>query len=189
MAQLRAANGSAMAVLFDRYHRLVFRIALRILRDVAEAEDVTQGVFLEIYRAAAQFDQGKGSAKVWIIQYAFHRSLNRRKQLIVRNFYTSNEISEVGGSAVSLVGRSPSPLTKLLVQESLQTLNSAQRRVLELAHFEGLSLKEIAEQRKESLGNVRHHYYRGLKKLRAFLTKKGGNRLGCCQRAVADANA
>ena len=93
--------------------------------------------------------------------------------MILRKFYTSTEISDIEESAVSLAGQALSPLTRLLAEELLQTLNNTQRRVLELAYFQGLSLKEIAEQTQESLGNVRHHYYRGLEKLRTFLTKRG----------------
>ncbi|HUN60909.1 MAG TPA: sigma factor, partial [Candidatus Sulfotelmatobacter sp.] len=61
MGQLQAGQGDALAVLFDRYHRLVLSIALKIVRDRGEAEDVMQNVFLEIFRAAAQFNPSKGN--------------------------------------------------------------------------------------------------------------------------------
>jgi RNA polymerase sigma-70 factor (ECF subfamily) len=64
-----------------------------------------------------------------------------------------------------------------------------QRRVLELAYFEGLSLREIAEEVGESLGNVRHHYYRGLSKLRAFLTQPGTERAPYRPAETIDADA
>lgn len=190
MAHISAGHGDALAVLFDRYHRLVFHVALKILRDAGEAEDVMQAVFLEIYKAAAQFDPARGTTKVWILQYAYHRSMNKRQQLASRKFYASTEISEVQDL---LVNPSDTVLTsaeaKRLVKQSLDTLNSAQRRVLELAYFEGLSLREISEQTGESLGNVRHHYYRGLKSLRAFLASPGEARTESRRREIADANA
>jgi RNA polymerase sigma-70 factor (ECF subfamily) len=86
MAHLRRGQGDALAVIFDRYHRLVFHVALKILRDVGEAEDVMQNVFLEIYKASAQFDAARGNTKVWILQYAYHRSMNKRLQLIARRY-------------------------------------------------------------------------------------------------------
>src|SRR5215510_4233231 len=87
MASLQAGSHDALAVLFDRYHRLVWSIALRIVRDEGEAEDVTQIVFLDIFRAAAQFDPGRGTTRTWLLQYAYHRALSRKRYLGVRNFY------------------------------------------------------------------------------------------------------
>src|SRR5262245_35488399 len=84
----------ALPILFDRFYRLVLKIALRILRDPGEAEDVMQDVFFEIFNKAAQFDPAKGSAKTWILQYAYHRSLSRRQYLALRNSYGRHEIGE-----------------------------------------------------------------------------------------------
>jgi CheY-like chemotaxis protein len=63
MVQLQEGVNDALAVLFERYHRLVFSIALKIVRDRGEAEDVTQNVFLEIYSSVAQFDPGKADGR------------------------------------------------------------------------------------------------------------------------------
>jgi len=67
MVQLQAGANDALAVLFERHHRLVFSIALKIVRDRGEAEDVTQNVFLEIFRSVAQFDPAKGTLKSVVI--------------------------------------------------------------------------------------------------------------------------
>src|ERR1044071_3067324 len=87
MERLRNGHPDALPILFDRFYRLVLRIASRILRDPGEAEDVMQDVFFELFNKAAQFDPAKGSAKTWILQYAYHRSLSRRQYLALRNFY------------------------------------------------------------------------------------------------------
>jgi RNA polymerase sigma-70 factor (ECF subfamily) len=87
MRSLQLGHHDALAVLFDRYQRLVMDIALRILRDPGEAEDLLQAVFLEIFRAAAQFDPAKGTTKVWLLQYVYHRSFNRRHYLSLRGLY------------------------------------------------------------------------------------------------------
>src|SRR5437899_9946040 len=86
--EVQRGNGDAFAVLFDRYHRLVLMTALKIVRDVSEAEEVTQNVFFEIYQAAGKFDPARGTLKVWLLQYAYHRSINRRNYLLLRQFYT-----------------------------------------------------------------------------------------------------
>jgi DNA-directed RNA polymerase specialized sigma24 family protein len=83
------------SVLFDRYHRLVLSIAPKIVRDPGEAEDVMQSVFPEIFRSVAQFDPAKGTTKVWILQYAYHRAINRRQHLNAREFYDQTNLDEV----------------------------------------------------------------------------------------------
>jgi len=95
IAHLRAGHGDALGVLFDRYHRLVLHVALKIIHDVGEAEDVMQNVFMEIYKVAAQFDPARGTTKMWILRYAYHRSMNRRKQLQIRHFYSSTDIAAI----------------------------------------------------------------------------------------------
>ena len=119
-----------------------------------------QNVFLDVYHAA-QFDPLRGSAKVWILQYAYHRSMNRRQQLMTRQFYSTSDIAEIEDKYTPQGNTSlASHESRHLVKQALATLNSTQKQVLELAYFEGLSLREIAEQTGESLGNVRHQYYR-----------------------------
>lgn len=173
MEQLRQGHPDALPILFDRFYRLVLKIALKILRDPGEAEDLMQEVFFEICNKAAQYDPGRGSAKSWILQYAYHRSLNRRQYLALRNFYDRHEITEREITESNSVGVSWRGLTfqewRRVIEQGLATLNEKQRRTLELAYFEGLLLSEIAERTKESLPNVRHHYYRGLEGLRKFL--------------------
>ena len=173
MAQLQYGVNDALAVLFERYQRLVFSIALKIVRDRGEAEDVTQVVFLEIYRAAAQFDPAKGTLKTWLLQYAYHRAFSRKRHLHIRNFYDQESLDEIapffcGGSLVS--GKYAPTELQLLMQQGLASLGEPQKRVIELASYDGLSMKEIADKTGNSLSNVRHHYYRGLKKLRSLMT-------------------
>ena len=173
MAELRQGHPEALPILFDRFYRVVLKIALRILRDPGEAEDVMQEVFFEIFKKAAQFDPARGSTKTWILQYAYHRSLSRRQYLALRNFYNRHQVTEQEVSESISLDRSWQGLTfqewRRVIEEGLATLNEKQRTTLELACFEGLLLSEIAERTKESLPNVRHYYYRGLDALRKFL--------------------
>lgn len=176
MACLNSGCHDALAVLFDRYHRLVLSIALRIVRDPGEAEDVMQTVFIDIFRAVAQFDPSKGSTRTWILQYAYHRAMNRRQYLNTRGFYRLESFEDFEGSLSS----NESILCKFslgeirhLLKEGMQTLTAPQRRSIRLATSEGLSMQEIADKTGESLVNVRHHYYRGLKKLRSMFIDTG----------------
>jgi RNA polymerase sigma-70 factor (ECF subfamily) len=170
MRELVAGNADAFAVVFRRYHRLVYVTALRILRDVPEAEDVTQSVFLEIYRKAAQFDSARGTLKVWLLQFAYSRSTSRRNQLLARQVCLCDVPAGEGESIWSPV-QLPAQEAVRLTSQLLGGLPDAQRQTITMFFFQGLSLKEIAERRNETFSNVRHHYYRGLERLREFLER------------------
>lgn len=175
MAHLQAGYDDALAVLFDRYHRLILSIALKIVRDPGEAEDVMQSVFLEIFRSVAQFDPAKGTTKVWILQYAYHRAINRRQHLNARKFYDQTDLDEVDTrlpETASPLGGYTQHELKQLLRQGLATLTGSQKQVVELASYNGLTMREIADKMGDSLSNVRHHYYRGLGKLRSFVGRK-----------------
>lgn len=175
MVEVLAENGDALAILFDRYESTVLSIALRILRDRGEAEDVLQAIFLEIFQSAAQFNPGRGKFSTWVMQYAYHRSINRRNYLLVRQFYTSlamDELTESQQGELKLYSE-PSQECTRFVRQALTLLDDRQRRTIEMVHFEGLTLREVAAQRNETFSNVRHHYYRGLAKLKQHLKSVG----------------
>jgi RNA polymerase sigma-70 factor, ECF subfamily len=172
MAHLQNGHNDALAVLFDRYYRLVISIALKIVRDPGEAEDVMQSVFLEIFKSAVQFDPLKGTTKMWILQYAYHRAINRKQHLNARKFYSQTDLEGIDArmtETTPTLGSFTQPELKHLLQQGLRTLNVSQKRVVELASYEGLSMSEIADKTGDTLSNVRHHYYRGLQKLRSFV--------------------
>src|ERR1700741_3811393 len=163
------------AVLFERYCRHVISIAIRILRDRQEAEDIAQEVFLAIFLQRERFDASRGSAKTWILQFAYFKSLLRRRYLRIRSFYTQEELAD----SQDLRRRLPSDLLGLssyewtrFVESGIALLNPKQRRVMELVHFEGYTLQETSEIVRETLSNTRNYYYRGLKALRTFLRER-----------------
>jgi RNA polymerase sigma-70 factor, ECF subfamily len=174
-AWLQSGCHDALAILFDRFQRLVFSVALRIVRDPGEAEDVMQNVFLEIFRAVAQFDPAKGNTKSWILQYAYHRAINRKQHLNARHFYAQEKLSNVGpafSDRAPALGHFNVHELKVLIAEGLASLNAPQRQVIQLAGYDGLSMKEIATMTGESVSNVRHHYYRGLQRLRSLIVRR-----------------
>lgn len=172
MSRVQRGDGDAFAVIFDRYNRLVLTVALKIVRDAAEAQEVTQNVFLEFYRSARRFDPARGTLKVWLLQFAYHRSINRRNYLLLRQFYNHSGLEEAEAwetSSPSTPHMSAQELKRLIAQ-ALATLNAAQRRAIERVMFEGLTLREVAEETGESYSAVRNHYYRGLDRLRSCLS-------------------
>jgi RNA polymerase sigma-70 factor, ECF subfamily len=172
MAKLKRGHSDALATLFDRYQSLVFRVASRILREQSEAEDLTQSVFLEIFRCAGLYDESKGSVKMWILQYAYHRSFNRRRYLALRGLHeTSEEFLGSPELSVRFYGHSflDGPESVRLLKQALRQLNRNERDTLYLVFYEGFTMREIAGKKGWSLDNVRHYYYRGLDKLRSIV--------------------
>jgi RNA polymerase sigma-70 factor (ECF subfamily) len=167
MQFLKCGRQDALTVLFDRYHRLVFSIALRIVRDPGEAEEVVQIVFLDIFRTAANFDPRKGILKGWLLQFAHHGALHRKRHLVANHFYHWEELGAVleSGESSPLAGESPDLMR--LAEEMLGELKARQRAVVELTYYEGLTAEEIAERLGESVHAIRHDLYRGLAALRA----------------------
>jgi RNA polymerase sigma-70 factor, ECF subfamily len=169
MERLRERDSEALDTLFNRYARLVMRIAFRTLRDHGEAEDAVQEIFLYVYRKAALFDARKGPAKAWIVQVAVHRSLDKKSYLGRRGFYLGTEIDSVVDTllgSTDLDREIGAGLDRVKLEEAFAELPDAQRRTLEMFFFEGMELREIAGTINEPVGNVRHHYYRGLERLR-----------------------
>jgi RNA polymerase sigma-70 factor (ECF subfamily) len=171
ITRLQAGEQEALGSLFERYARVVRGVAARILRDATEAEDLVQDLFLFIQRKCAIFDSSKSSARSWIIQMAYHRSIERRRYLTTRQFYVRTEIesntvhlvgtptAETDYSPEAVFGRNG--LTKVL-----KSLTEDQRETLRLHFFDGYTFAEISQKVGQPLENVRHHYYRGLDKLR-----------------------
>src|SRR5580698_1256820 len=171
ITQLCTGDCEALAVLFERYARLTRTVASRILGDAAEAEDLVQDLFLFIQRKCGIFDSTKSSARSWIVQMAYHRAIERRRYLATRQFYIHAEVESRGHqvvgnpttesdySAETVFGRNG-------LEKVLADLSDDQRETLRLHFFEGYTLAEISEKMGQPRGNVRHHYYRGLDRLR-----------------------
>jgi RNA polymerase sigma-70 factor (ECF subfamily) len=161
----------ALTVLFDRYHRLVFGVAFRIVRDSGEAEEIVQTVFLDIFRAAANFDHRKGMLRVWILQYAYHRAFHRKRHLLAIRFYRWDELESAmeTGSNRALYGEKPE--IARLAEEVLGGLKPRQRAVLEMTYYEGLTAEEIADRLGKSVHAVRHDLRRGIATLRTAFRK------------------
>src|SRR5579864_8442362 len=177
MDALRRGCNDALAVLFERHSALVFRIARAILHDDGEAEETVQRVFLDVFRAVNQLNPDRGNFKTWLLQYAYHRSIDRRHHLQANRFYSRDELddlmpAELFNGPGHLLCLPPQEVA-CLVEQILATLERQQRRVIELTYFEGLTAEEIAKKTGDSASSIRHNLYRGLAKLRDVLLETG----------------
>jgi RNA polymerase sigma-70 factor, ECF subfamily len=171
--QVRQGQTDALRILFDRYYRLVFDIAKRILRDTGEAEDLTQEVFWEIYCKAFAYDSSRGTVKIWLLQYAYHRSFNRRKYLARRGFYSalaniSLDYLEETRSRKAYHSVNNPELQQFL-KLGMHELSETQQQIIEMVAMEGMTLREASMITGVGYVNSRNQYYRGLRKLRQFL--------------------
>jgi RNA polymerase sigma-70 factor (ECF subfamily) len=173
VTQLHTGHMDALRVLFERYFRLVFNTAGRILRNREEAEDLVQDVFMEIQRKGGLYDPQRGSVKTWILQYAYHRSFTRRKYLALRGFYDASITAHPAEVRRSCKPNQLEPMENVerreLLQRALQGLNQRERQIIQLIAFDGLTAREASVQMQKPYANVRTHYYRSLKKLKQIL--------------------
>jgi RNA polymerase sigma-70 factor (ECF subfamily) len=171
IAEVCLGSREALAILFRRYARLIRRVALRVLKDASEADDLLQDVFLLIHRLCRTFDNSKASAQFWILQMTYRRAISRRRYLNSRHFYTQVELDEQAGlAAESKSGPLDDSVDQILAELDLQkllgTLSEDQQRTLRLHFIEGYTLDEIANMLGQTTGNIRHHSFRGLERLR-----------------------
>lgn len=163
------AQQEALLMLFRRYSRLVFSIGCRILKDEGEAEDLVQEVFLRLRGEQPSFNPAKGSARTWMVQMFYRRAFDRRAYLTRRHFYSGTDLVEYSNALVGVKNLETDVIERLTTQQlrsAFDRLTDRQKVTLELFFFEGLKLSEIAEHTGEDVSNVRHHYYRGLERLR-----------------------
>ena len=182
VATLRSGEQDSLTVLFDRYNKLIFSIAMRIVNDPGEAEEVVQTVFLDFFRGLATFDQNKGILKVWLLQYAYHRALNRRRHLAASRFYKWVDLESAASEPT--LSWNPGDVAEVarLMDQLMTSLSPRRREILELTYFDGLTAEEIAIKLHESVNVVRHELYRSLAKLRMVVSQESQSSV---ERAVA----
>ena len=177
MAQVAEGSREALAVLFRRYACVVRAVSFRVLRDSSEADDMVQDIFLLVHRDCKLFDSSKAPAKFWILQMAYRRAISRRRHLTSRHFYTHLDLDDAA-TQLEDPRTTPSHVDDSIdgrlqgkgrLQKVFDDLSEDQRRTLRLFFVEGYTFDEIADQLGQSRGNVKHHYFRGLDRLRKEL--------------------
>jgi RNA polymerase sigma-70 factor, ECF subfamily len=151
LQRVRQGDQAAMAVVFDRYGRAVYSVALRILKDTGHAEDVMQEIFFQVWRNSDSFVQGRGSLGAWLVVVARNRSID----LLRRRKPTDSVEDVVLTSPCNLASEAEHNALIEKVQKVLKDLPQEQQRSMELAFFEGLSHSEIAEKTGDPLGTVK----------------------------------
>ena len=159
---LKSGDQSAVAELYDRYSSVVYAVALRVLGDTGAAEDVLQEVFVQLWRNPSAFDAARGSLGAWLSVITRNRaidSLRKRRPAI--------DLEDVVVSAApDLAADADRTRAAEKVRGVLGMMPGAQRTVLEMAYFEGMSHSEIASKTGEPLGTIKTRIRAGLIALR-----------------------
>ena len=173
LLRIAAQDAQALAEFYDLTAKPLFSLAVRILGDVSEAEEVIQDVFVQIWKNAPSFDPLLAPAFHWALSITRHRSIDRLRSRQRRARLIENLETDAAANAPASAGADQDALAAedtAAVRATLGTLPAEQRRVIEMAFFGGLTHQDIAKTLNEPLGTVKARIRRGLLKLRDSLS-------------------
>jgi RNA polymerase sigma-70 factor (ECF subfamily) len=161
----------ALAELYDRYGRVAYGLALRIVRDPALAEDAVQEAFLTVWRTAGSFRSDRAKPSTWILTLVHRRAVDLVRREERRRAEALAIAPEPGGTGADddVVLR----LQRQRVQEALGRLPDPQREALELAYYGGFTQSELAERLGQPLGTIKSRMFAGLARMREVLGEPG----------------
>jgi len=165
------SDSSALAELYDRYGRVAYGLALRILRDEALAEDAVQDGFLAVWRTAARFMPERGKASGWILTLVHRRAVDLVRREERRRGESLERVPDPGGASVE--EDAWLRFERGRVQDALRQLPDQQREAIELAYYGGFSQSELAERLGQPLGTIKSRMFSGLARLRELLGEPG----------------
>ena len=174
LARVAKGDHQAFSQLYDQSSMLLFTLAVRILGNHAEAAELLQDVYFEVWRKVSRYDVGRGTPIAWLITLTKSRALDRLRARTARGHHAKGSVD--AGTAAQLTDEGPSPFETKADQElrtavitAVEGLPQAQQQAIELAYYEGLSHTEIATRLNQPLGTVKTRIKLGMSKLREVL--------------------
>jgi len=173
LARIAKRERRAFEELYTRYANILYATAMKFLKQDADAQDVMQDVFIQIWDKANLYDPAKGKPLTWALTLTRNRSIDRiraiqRRSRLRDDFEKETVMDESAGLREALSGVDASEKGQIL-RDAVGQLSAEQRRVIELAFFRGLTQSEIAEKLGEPLGTIKARARRGLMKLKDIL--------------------
>lgn len=171
MKRIAQRDASSLRALYDRYGRIAFALAYRVIGEASAAEEVVQDVYVTVWSRADSFDSARSvNVRGWILSIVHNRSIDYRRREFDRGPGTRQIEDEVEALATPDAWSEVSAtLDAEEVRAAMSELPAEQRRPIEMSFFDGLSHAEIAQQEEESLGTVKSRIRLGLKKLSTAL--------------------
>jgi RNA polymerase sigma-70 factor (ECF subfamily) len=173
LARVAKRERAAFEQLYDRYANILYATAMKFLKEDADAQDVVQDVFIQIWDKAKLYDPAKGKPLTWALTLTRNRSIDRiraiqRRTRLRDDFEKETVADESAGVREALSGVDASEKSQIL-RDAVGRLSPEQRKVIELAFFGGLTQSEVADRLGEPLGTVKARARRGLMKLKEIL--------------------
>jgi len=172
LSLVASSDDQALAELYDRFGRVAYGLALRVLRDEALAQDAVQEAFLAVWRSADRFLAERAKASTWILTLVHRRAVDlvrredrRRGEPLDR---AAEPVSPATTEEEATIG-----FERRVVQEALRQLTPEQREALELGYYGGLTQSELAERLGQPLGTIKSRMFTGLSRLRDLLAEAG----------------
>lgn len=177
LAQIGQQDRDALATLYERYGRRVFALAVRILSDPIGAEEVTQDVFMSVWRRGASYTSKKGKFTTWLFSIAHNRTIDelrkRRRDRSRENDDIDDHLNIQSGD-ISPADAAVAQSEYAKIRAAMENLPREQKNVVELSYFKGLTQTEIATKTGQPLGTVKTRMRLALKKLRTALSAEMG---------------
>jgi RNA polymerase sigma-70 factor (ECF subfamily) len=174
LALVGKGDRRAFGRLYDQSCSVLYTLCLRMLGNREEAADVLQEVYTEVWCKVARYDAQRGSPMAWLVTLTRSRAIDRLRARKSRGHAVTDSINET--TATELQDRRPTPFEqqaddelRALIAKALADLPEAQRRAVEMAYYDGLSHREIAERLQEPLGTIKSRIKLGMSKLKASL--------------------
>jgi len=174
LERMAGGDHGAIEILYERYKKMAYALALRITTDGTLAEDVVQDAFMGVWRNAGRYAEGRGSVKTWLLSIVHHRAIDaiRRRRPTVE--LPAGDVSPPASLMLpdvwaEVAGR----LDRDAVLVALGTLSQVQREALELGYFRGLTQRQIASRTATPLGTVKSRMRLGLLAMRQALVERG----------------
>jgi RNA polymerase sigma factor (sigma-70 family) len=167
LERVARADEAALAEAYDRFGRVAYGLAVRILRDAALAEDAVQDAFLAVWRTAVSFDPSRGTASTWIMTLVHRRAVDVVRREDRRRAQPLDDAPQ--GTGETTDEQAAVREQRRAVQAALAQLSPDQREALELAYYGGLSQSELAERLGVPVGTVKSRMFAALAKLRDLL--------------------
>jgi RNA polymerase sigma-70 factor (ECF subfamily) len=175
VARVASGDSTALSALYDAHAGAIYSLALRVVGDEADAEDVLQEVFTQAWRQASRYDASRGSVAAWLLTMARTRAIDRLRARRARPdsaATTGDEaLLDLSAPVVDPGDALESARDAERLRQALGELPLLQRLAIELAYFEGLTQSEIAERLEQPLGTVKTRIRLGLLKLRDSLSR------------------
>jgi len=171
LALVSRGDESALGELYDRYGRVAYGLALRVVRDRALAEDAVQEAFLAVWRSAGSFLAEHGKPSTWLLTLVHRRAVDLVRREERRRADPIDELAQPTGDATD--EEAWLRAQRQVVQEALRKLPPDQREALELAYYGGFTQSELAERLGQPLGTIKSRMFAGLRRLRELLAEAG----------------